>query len=429
MRRLSRRIAAACLIAGLAGCVDASKEVGTDLYTPDVPKTAHIQDVYVKYICVQAGLQVVALGDGVGCDGPGGWQAFVQAGMNDIDSRCDAYLAWLDRKKRSAKPILQEISNLSDVAAAVMQISGASAEAITIVGLAFGLAANTFTNLNSIVLLEAVDHSTVQSVVLGRQQTYREEVSGKLIPNKPAAIYVLRNYLRLCMPMTIATDINITAAALAKNGDQPVTPLINGEIIANSLLKSPIAPLPKQIVIPPPPASDIRVSLLEKGLSAPFIKSIQSMLCASVDGLFGHPGDGANRASETRQAIHDFLEAKQRTQPTEIIDQSNLDQFQETLADVPDCRAAGFQSAFEVGTFGSPKADRTQKISEFQGKLEAFVKRSNPNFALTGQRGILSTETRGEIVKIRLAEHLHPELGGVIDHEFWIKVLAPEKKS
>src|SRR5438094_272229 len=102
MRQLLGLSLGACLlVGGLAGCNSvAVNGVGTDLYTSDLPKTSEIQDKYVAYICGQAG--------GATCEGSSGWDAFVLAGMNDIDSRCDAYLAWLDRKKRSAKPILSE---------------------------------------------------------------------------------------------------------------------------------------------------------------------------------------------------------------------------------------------------------------------------------------------------------------------------------
>ena len=151
--------------------------------------------------------------------------------MNDIDRRCDAYLAWLDNKKRSANPILQQISDTRSVTEAIMRIAGASADSIVITGLAFGLAASTFTNINSRLVLE-VDHTTVQTVVLTTQKKYRLWIRGEIIDNKPAAIHALRSYLRLCMPFTIETEINMTATIVQRGGAAAVAaierdPLIN----------------------------------------------------------------------------------------------------------------------------------------------------------------------------------------------------------
>jgi hypothetical protein len=77
------------------------------------------------------------------------------------------------------------------------------------VGIAFGLAADTFTNISSRLLLE-VNHSTVQSVVLGYQADFRAKNLKVIIDNRPAAIYLLRSYLRLCMPYSIETSIKNT---------------------------------------------------------------------------------------------------------------------------------------------------------------------------------------------------------------------------
>ena len=62
-------------------------------------------------------------------------------------------------------------------------------------------------------------------MVLGKQQEYRNEVFGTIdqkpivmVTSRPAAIYVLRSYLRLCMPMTIETEVNNTATTVARGG-------------------------------------------------------------------------------------------------------------------------------------------------------------------------------------------------------------------
>ena len=193
---------------------------GTELYAPEVANQARLQEIYVGYICQQAGLPYEQSGDILYCSEPAAsrnWQVFVQAGMNDIDRRCDGYLTWLDNRRRSVGPIHQQIL---DTEAATLLILGATAadptKAIAIVGAAFGLAAHSFTNFNSRFLFE-VEKSTVQSVVLTRQQQYREALP-QIIDNRPAAIYALRQYLRLCMPMTIETQINTTVKLFERGG-------------------------------------------------------------------------------------------------------------------------------------------------------------------------------------------------------------------
>jgi hypothetical protein len=194
--------------------------IGTEIYAPEIVNQARLQEIYVGYICQQAGLSYEQSGDILYCREPsvtGNWQIFVQAGMNDIDRRCDAYLTWLDNRRRSVGPIHQQIL---DTEATTLLILGATAadptKAIAVVGAAFGLAAHSFTNFNSRFLFE-VEKSTVQSVVLTRQQKYRETLP-RVIDNRPAAIYALRQYLRLCMPMTIETQINTTVKLFERGG-------------------------------------------------------------------------------------------------------------------------------------------------------------------------------------------------------------------
>ena len=186
--------------------------VGTDLYASAASGSSDLEDLYIGLLCDRAGISCTAL-----ALGSPSWTVIVQAGMNDIDQRCDAYLTWLDDRSRSQAPILKELSDLSVATQAIMATTPAGVEAITIVGIAFGLASSTFTNFNSRLLYE-VNHSTVQSIVLANDNRFRQELQGKIINNRPSAIYALRSYLRLCMPFTIETQIN-NAVTLFEVGD------------------------------------------------------------------------------------------------------------------------------------------------------------------------------------------------------------------
>jgi hypothetical protein len=256
-RAMRAGIVASCIALALlvSGCdtLDGryTKEgIGTELYAPEIVNQARLQEIYVGYICQQAGLSYEESGDILFCREPSvttNWQIFVQAGMNDIDRRCDGYLTWLDNKRRSVGPIHQQIL---DTEAATLLILGATAadptKAIAVVGAAFGLAAHSFTNFNSRFLFE-VEQSTVQSVVLTRQQKYRETLP-RIIDNRPAAIYALRQYLRLCMPMTIETQINTTVKLFERGGTVALEhaaahPMVDARTVSTATTRVAFTPL------------------------------------------------------------------------------------------------------------------------------------------------------------------------------------------
>lgn len=219
-------IVASCiaLALSLAACNDLTlvrEGIGTNLATADLSEVSRLQDVYIGEVCRQAGLRVTRDGDFLFCEEvgmrPSEWMTFVQAGMNDIDRRCDAYLAWLDNKRRWREPILKQLHTTAATTAAVMGLTGVDAVPIAIVAAAFGFAQDTFVNINSRLLTE-IDHSVVQAVVLDNQNQFRVKVAQTPIDNRPAAIYILRNYLRICMPFSIEMSINNTMTVYSRGG-------------------------------------------------------------------------------------------------------------------------------------------------------------------------------------------------------------------
>jgi len=68
--------------------------IGTDLYSEDIVATTQLQDIYLTELCRQA-LPLISTSDGICTSqtpGPNGWNLIVQAGLNDVDRRCDSYL-------------------------------------------------------------------------------------------------------------------------------------------------------------------------------------------------------------------------------------------------------------------------------------------------------------------------------------------------
>jgi hypothetical protein len=197
---------------------------GVDLYTADRAQQIELQNQYIEFVCGQAGPN---------CGG--NWATFVQAGLNDIDLRCDGFLTWLDARRRDKEPILGEISAVNAAAHTIMTVSGASPKSLEIVTAAFELATQSYINWNSRLLL-SVNQSTVQTIVYGRQQDFRKTIANYAVPDRPTAIYLLRNYLRICMPITIEADINTTPTLVQRGDpadakDNPISkPIIPGKV-------------------------------------------------------------------------------------------------------------------------------------------------------------------------------------------------------
>jgi hypothetical protein len=170
--------------------------------------------------------------------------------MNDIDLRCDSYLAWLDDKRRSREPILKELLALSGATAGILKATNAGAKSLPIAAIAFSLASDTFT-VASNRLVTTIDQNTVQTVVLDNQLTYRKQVLRQKIDNKPAALYILRGYLRICMPFAIEMSITNTLAVYHRAGPEALLnnpPLVTQVPLAtfrsSMVITNPTRPLP-----------------------------------------------------------------------------------------------------------------------------------------------------------------------------------------
>lgn len=397
MRGVFGFVACVASALGLAACgpLDAQyyrEGIGTDLYRPELREATQVQDLYIDYICRQADL---APSSPESCLLPQlspQWMLFVQAGMNDIDLRCDAYLAWLDNKKRSVKPVLQQLSDTRSVTEAIMKIASASAESIVVTGLAFGFAASTFTNVNSRLVLE-VDQTTVQTVVLTKQQNFRASLNTVGIANRPTAIHALRSYLRLCMPFTIETEINLTTTIAQRGGaagiaaierNPMITPGAVGPMRATTQLRPPIAD-------PPLPGA---ATPEERAMKAVDLKRIQLLLCVDDDGEFG---------SKTRDGIRSFQETLGEGvgKADGKVGRRALPRLLAKVSELGDC-PSGYMSYFERTRF-----DRPESIRKLQQTLNSVVE-SGLAIELSGK---FDDGTRAKIVAARKALRIDENIG------------------
>ncbi|HZO47279.1 MAG TPA: hypothetical protein VFB68_15395 [Xanthobacteraceae bacterium] len=430
MRGVLRLAAGAAMGLAVAGCNLASEGlyfregIGTGLSRPELGEVTQIQDLYIAHICQQAGLP--------NCDdvtmSPAAWSLFVEAGMNDVDLRCDAYLAWLDNRKRSATPILNQLAAMNSATQAVMNATGAGAAAITIVGIGFGLAADTFTNVNSRLLLE-VNQSTVQSVVLGHQTEYRMQAAKVLVRSRPMAIYLLRNYLRICMPFSIETSINNTVSVYHRAGPdalrfEPLStraPQVAAATSSRVVVRS-ADPLPRQQKVQPKEQQQVALGPAERDLSRTFVANLQRALCVSEpDGILGPSG------SRTRRAIREFLAVRTQVplgSASEIIRGDNIDALQGVIDVVPRCTGSGFLSAWEVAMYGLDRKAAPGAITHMQSRLDAYLKAKN--VVLLGPQnkpwapdkpGMIGDATRAAIAEVRKREEVNPNRGRAMDQD------------
>lgn len=291
--------------------------IGTDLYWDGLPTATQLQDVYLANICAQAISPTARSVDTISCDGLSlksrDWALLVQAGMNDIDLRCDGYLSWLHDKRSSREPILKELAVLGGAAAAILKITGAGATPIALTAIAFGLSADSFTNAD-LRILNGVDYTTVQSVVRDNRTQFRIKNLDLVIDNRPAAIYVLRNYLSLCVPASIEMSINNTLNVYHRGGPDalriesvglnsaPATSSTSAGVRGTPVIRSAITSLPIQ-QRNPVLVSPTRLNNYEQSLSQRDIQGFQKAACVSPTGDLGPLG------SETRAGIRRILNA------------------------------------------------------------------------------------------------------------------------
>jgi hypothetical protein len=349
MRSVFGAVVASVLASAVAGCnlmglQYASEGIGSDLNSSDTAAATQIQDSYLGLICTQAGLPTLVNASGTSIcatseANSSSWPLFVLAGMNDIDRRCDAYLLWLDDQRRSREPFLRQLAAVSAATLGIMDATSAGVKAITITGIAFGLAANTFTNVNARML--ALEQSTVQTIVIDTQQKYRKNNNPAAVTNLPMAIYYLRSYLRICLPFSIETSVNNTVTVFHRAGPgalQTDIPLFTRVVITDPRQRFPIPGPGPQSKLP------TRLNDYERNptFTAAHIRRIQQSLCVRIDGDLGPPG------SATRRAIGDFLEAAGATR-SEFVTDFVDNRLNEAIEAVPDCRKAGLVNASQVG--------------------------------------------------------------------------------
>lgn len=275
---------------------------GPDLHSRQTVNNTALLRAYTASICEQAGL-------GNGADGcqiatTADWKNFVDMGLYDIDQRCDTFLDSLYYKDESRDSILAQISDTRTFTGAILKATRSSNIAIDIVAAAFDITEHTFRNTNK-TLLDALDPTTVKSLVFRRQQDVKAQIYQTTISNKPQALHALRTYLRVCMPFTIEMEANalLTSSQWTNElGESPI--LLAAKQLRKDAPDNAFEPIKKT---EPPgsggsngngggggkPWNTMPESDIEKNYSKDGVQGLQRQLCAKPTGRF----DAATRAA------------------------------------------------------------------------------------------------------------------------------------
>lgn len=343
--------------------------IGTELPVEDMAEATRRLEVYLSYLCVQAGgtKSVADTPHAVTtCDisryGNAQWSALVSAGFNDIDRRCDSYLAWLASRRRDRSAILSQIHDTRTFTEALLYTTGVGAAPIAIAGLAFGLASNSFTNYYSRLLFE-IEKSTVSLLVREKRLQYRNTLNVQIM-YQPDAVHVLREYMLICTPFYIEDLVNQrTRDSVAGNTppDKGNAEQIRRSLVSRALIgatpKGGSDPLPGVGKNPPPPPVEERMegkTGTEQNIPRSVGQSIQSNLCVARSTSFN---DDA-----TRNAIQQAKLGANQSGPSEPLF-NNTSNLIANASEAQIFRAArpcnldisgvdrGYRTAFEKFTF------------------------------------------------------------------------------
>lgn len=391
VRKIWGRAMRAGLVAGcvalvlvLSGCGTLEEKliqegIGTELPAEDMAESTRRLEVYLTYLCAQAGGTQFAAETpdaSISCDmsryGSAQWSALVSAGFNDIDRRCDSYLAWLASRRRDRDAIINQIHDTRTFTEALMYTTGVGAAPIAIAGLAFGIASSSFTNYYSRLVFE-IEKSTVSVLVREKRLQYRDTLNVRIV-FQPDAVHVLREYMLICTPFYIEDLVNQrTRDSVAGhtpadkgNAEQIRRSLVAGALI-NAIPKGPRDPLPGTGNNPTPTAVETKmaegVTDTERSMPKSVGRSIQSNLCVAPSASF----DDA-----TRNAIQQAKVGANESGPAER-------PFKNTKGQIA--------SAAETQIFFSSRPCNIDMSGVDRGYHTSFEK-----FAFAGEAGVVSLQ-------------------------------------
>ncbi|UJW76480.1 hypothetical protein [Rhizobium sp. SL42] len=275
----------------IAGCTPAlgDRGVGQDLYSSQTPRATNNIAAYFGELCNQTNLQ--RSGTAADCSD---YSMLVQAGFNDIDARCDHYLAWIDNKRVEAGRVHSSLVAIGSAATSVLTIASASTDTIAYVAQALGLTGSLYDAFNNSLLM-GLESSTIKRIVYERRLEFRRQFMQVTFSKSPEMVFALRGYLRICTPQTIVLDANTYALAAASGiAPQSLADSIQQEVDAISAFKSGKGPATAGMQADQKPSRGKvsckecdKIFPKESGYTEAEIKLVQRAICVPEDGKPG----------------------------------------------------------------------------------------------------------------------------------------------
>lgn len=398
--------------------------VGTNLYSTDVRRQNQIQQLYYGYLCGQANLPLAGTSpEGIPiCNFPVfatlHWNSLVQAGMNDIDTRCDAYLSWYDRRKRSQQPVISQINTTARLVNAILLAYAPTSAAIGVVAEAFGFAQASVNNYHSRLLYE-IDTSTLQALVLGNQRSFREGIVDLKFQTKPAVEHALRSYLRICMPFSIETEVNNVLTVVKRSGEIPA-PLITTDTVEAAVDATKPRTAEQRVTVvhvtPPPQVEEtpeVKKLFSVSGYGDKDLRNLQRALCI--------PDSQLGKVGARTKVAYAIFETYVAGQPN--VDKDGMvssdDEYSRAVKYDP-CDANRFRNIFEAEQLSNPnnvallsaQMDRL-KVAGFDNpgtppsdlnSMRANIEAANKFFAIASPDGAAPDEVTPQLYqKMRIS--------------------------
>lgn len=318
---------------------------GLELADPGMEARTRALGLYFDQLCRQAGVVAPAAPPGAcptGSLNAPQWRRVVDAGYNDIDRRCDEYLAWIDEQRTRLLLVNEGITALSGLLGGVLGLAAPQTLAINYATLALGFTGSLYNAYQNLALL-GIESSTIKTIVIERRLEFRGQFRDAPYASKPDAVYALRSYLRLCTPQEITLDINTYSRdVVSGRAPEPERRL--------RMMREAIGPVAAET--PADRASARRAAAAPPGFRAPTggygpeeLRTIQRALCLEPDGVFG---------PRTRAGVELFESARAGTDPdaaARALMNGEIDDVEfDVLADAV-CDAGRYENYFESDTF------------------------------------------------------------------------------
>ena len=211
------------LLAVLIGCADdpgyRTQGPGLSLSAESIGENAQTQNAYFMELCQLAGIASL---DANTCAATN-FTEITLVGMNDIDLRCDRYLRWVDNVRIERLAVNRGAVSLGGFLGGVIGLAAPESEALAYIALALGFGTEVYDTYQNSILL-GLESSTVHEIVYERRNAFRQSLAQEFrrngVTKRSRAVFLLRNYLRICTPNSIVLDVNTFARGGAV-GDGP----------------------------------------------------------------------------------------------------------------------------------------------------------------------------------------------------------------